>query len=78
MIILCAYSSIENCFLFIKQYEIVMQRKEATKNSTEPVFNKYYSSSGKYFFPNSLDDMDVDWVAGCFRRHHKVTKVTLK
>lgn len=78
LIVLCAYSSIENGFIFIKQQEIIIQRKEAIKNSTEPVFNRYYPGSGKYFFPNSLNDMDVDWVAHCFRRHHKVNKIILR
>lgn len=78
LILYCAYSVTQNSILFLKQYEIVTQRKEAIRGSAEPVFDKYYESSGKYFFPNSLKDIDAGWVGNCLRSQYKLKKITLR
>lgn len=70
-------SVVRNVHFFIKQNSIVMQRKQAIQESLTPIFKSYYKSSGKYFFPNSLDDVDAKAVQGSMKRHHRFDKIIL-
>lgn len=73
----CAMSVGKNMALFLHQSAVAAQRRHAVQTSQTPVFERYYPSNSKYFYPNSLEDADTDWVNSCMRRAYNVREITL-